>query len=407
MSFLHLNVANEWPFFDRHAIDIGAAGALRLAPATPASLAKRGVFVGGPFAAPDDRRDWYRVRVQAPLRPPGTHVQLFTFGADGGSAPFVDPAGDEPFADPAWVAAPRDQLDWLLPSASARQLWIGGVLRGDGVVTPEIEQIRVTLGRDTYLAHLPALYGRDDQARDFIERFLSLNESVLGGLEDAIGDLPFLFDAGASPDESPSWLRWLSSWLAFEPNEAWPTADFRRFLAEAFELYAWRGTPSGLRRYIKMYAGLEARIIEPGLETARWGLGETSSLGFTTRLAPGSPEGAVLDRTAVVDEAPLTSPSDDEAPLSAELAHTFCVEVYCGELTRPGALDDAKTIIDREKPAHTEYHLRVIEPRLRVGVQAQVGIDAIVGGMGGYKLGAPLGSGALPPAAQPCEHREE
>ena len=38
-----------------------------------------------------------------------------------------------------------------------------------------------------------------------------------------------------------------------------------------------------------------------------------------------------------------------------------------------------REVIDAEKPAHTDYHLCFVEPRLRVGFQARLGIDAIVG----------------------------
>ena len=37
-------------------------------------------------------------------------------------------------------------------------------------------------------------------------------------------------------------------------------------------------------------------------------------------------------------------------------------------------------IIEEEMPAHTTYHLCLIEPRLRVGYQARLGIDTIVAG---------------------------
>jgi hypothetical protein len=37
-------------------------------------------------------------------------------------------------------------------------------------------------------------------------------------------------------------------------------------------------------------------------------------------------------------------------------------------------------ILDVEKPAHTAYHLCPAAPRLRVGVQAVLGLDAIVAG---------------------------
>jgi hypothetical protein len=37
-------------------------------------------------------------------------------------------------------------------------------------------------------------------------------------------------------------------------------------------------------------------------------------------------------------------------------------------------------VIEREKPAHTMYHLCIVEPRMRVGFQARVGIDTVVAG---------------------------
>jgi hypothetical protein len=37
-------------------------------------------------------------------------------------------------------------------------------------------------------------------------------------------------------------------------------------------------------------------------------------------------------------------------------------------------------VIEREKPAHTVYHLCVIEPKMRVGFQARIGIDTVVAG---------------------------
>ena len=39
-----------------------------------------------------------------------------------------------------------------------------------------------------------------------------------------------------------------------------------------------------------------------------------------------------------------------------------------------------RAVIDAEKPAHTVYTLCVATPRARVGVQARIGIDAILAG---------------------------
>jgi phage tail-like protein len=406
---LHLNAANAWTAFQLDGLDVTADGTLQLS-LMGGQLGVRGAFLGGPFETPEARpTPWFRLEALADPLPSGAHLQLFTFTADGGTAPF-SPGTDDPFGDPGWAAAPRDALDLLIPNAPARSLWVGGLLRGDGSATPALRQLRVAFGRETYLRHLPAIYGADPAGRELTERLLALPASVLGGLERAIDDLPRLFDADAAPaGDPPSWLHWLAGWLAFAPSESWSEADTRRHVAGAFDLAGRRGTVDGLRRYLRVYAGVEAHIDEPGLRTTLWALGETSTLGLTTALAPAALQGAVLGTSATLDQSHLTRGDDLGAALFEDVAHRFCVAVYCAELRRPGVLDAVRAVIEREKPAHTTCHLRVIEPRLRVGVQARVGLDAIVGQaapavqVGGTRLG----HATLAADATPCEPGEE
>jgi phage tail-like protein len=411
-GFFHLNLANEWPKFellDSNLI-IAPDGALTLARTTGDVFATRGVFRGGPFSAMDRPTPWYQLQAYADSLPDGPHMQLFTLTTDEDDIGAFDAAADDPFPKAAgWHAGPRDGLDLVIPNPPARFLWIGGVLRGDGQAFPGLRQIRVDYGHDTYLSLLPAIYGKDASRRDFLQRFLSLHESVLGGLEGVIDDLPLLFDPSAAPHgEFPSWLSWLAGWLAFDLNETWSEAETRQNLAQAFQLYGQRGTVEGLRRYLKLNAGVEARIEEPGLQAALWSLGETSTLGFTTMLAPAQPQGAVVGTSATLGQSHLTRGDDFGAALFEDVAHRFCVQVYCAELTRPGALADVQAVIEREKPAHTTYHLCVIEPRMRVGVQARVGIDAIVAqGPPAAQTGMVLGMGRLAAEAEPCETEEE
>jgi len=81
----------------------------------------------------------------------------------------------------------------------------------------------------------------------------------------------------------------------------------------------------------------------------------------------------------------------------------FCVSVYCAELTSTGTLIRLRAVLDREKPAHTTYELCVIEPALRVGAQARVGIDAIVaGGAPAAETGLQLGAGVLAAHSDLC-----
>ena len=238
--------------------------------------------------------------------------------------------------------------------------------------------MRLDARRGTYLDHLPAIFGRPDTERQFLERFLALHESVLGGLEETIGDLPLLFDPACAPDEADSWLTWLSGWLAFERSEAWTRAQTRAHLSEAFALSGRRGTIDGLRRYLRIYAGVESRIEEASDPGRYWLLGKGSPLGFGTVLAPSPLQGAVLGSSATLDESHL-SPDDGSPALGDDDAHTFCVQVYPTPSAPRDALARARAVLEREKPAHNTYHLRMVEARLRVGVQARVGVDAIVG----------------------------
>jgi phage tail-like protein len=377
-GFIYLNAANQWPSFARHWIDITPDGSLSLAK-IGGVFVPRGIFRGGPFYTPDGATPWFRLLAEPANLPAGTHVQFFTFAGDLPDAPY-DPTADNPFSDPRWLPVTRDVLDLLVLNQDARKLWIGGVMRTEASDSPSLQQMRLEYGRDTYLNFLPTLYRTNGPQSEFLERFLALQQSTLSGLERSIADLPLLFDPWAAPDGNfPSWLGWLSGWLTFLLDENWTEPQMRKYLAEAFELHQERGTIEGLRRYLKLYGGVAAHIQEPALQTSLWSLGETSLLGFTTMLAPGSLQGAVLGTSATLDQSNLTEAVDFGAALFDDVAHRFCIQVYCAELNRPGALDAVRAVIAREKPAHTDCHVCVIEPRLLIGLQARIGIDSIVG----------------------------
>ncbi len=399
-GFIYLNQANDWPIPESDNL-AEVDGVLCLEDTN----FERGLFIAGPFEVSEHTTRWHRLRVEADPLPAGCHIQLCTLTIEDDNAPPWNPNAEQPFQEQSgWRVIPRNIFDALILNEPARYLWIGGVLRPGETESPRIHQIRVDYGRDGYLNHLPAIYSRDPVQADFLDRHLALDESVLGGLRDAIGDLPELFDALTAPSaDFPSWLSWLAGWQAFELSELWQEEDSRRYLGEAFELQGKRGTLEGLRRYLKLYAGVEARIEEPALHMHLWTLGETSTLGFTTMLAPAHLQGAVLGSTATLNESHLTQGDTLGQGLFEDLAHHFCVYVYCADLVRSDALDDVHAVLEREKPAHTTYDLCVVEPALRVGYQARVGIDAIVAeGPPSARLGLPLGAGVLAAEQPPC-----
>ena len=257
--------------------------------------------------------------------------------------------------------------------------------------------MRVEYDHETYLAALPAIY-RKRGCADFLRRFLSLVETFNEQNEYAISNLPALFDPCAAP---APYLPWLADWLAVDLEEDWSEAKVRRAIQTAFASYGLRGTPAGLRAALKEYAGVDAIIEEPLLHADLWALPApaptpcgtaqpggpvtwqdtgNSILGFTTMLAPAEAQGAVVGTTAVLDQSQLIEDTDYGAPLFADVAFQFSVLLYRGQLNCPATLPLVESVIANEKPAHTTCQVCVIDPHMRVGYQARVGIDAIVAG---------------------------
>lgn len=380
--------------------------------AADAGFVSSGRFRIGPFQTLAPALAWHRWRVESDPLPAGAHAQLYTFTSDT-PAPPPDGGDDDPFPAPGWAPQPRDGLDVLVlndavrsalaagppadPSGDAEgplvtaYFWLGGTFRGDGTASPAVRQMRLDFNPATTLRYLPALY-RDGAARRlFLDLWLGLLDGEPDRLRQAIDALPALFDPDAAP---PAWLPWLAGWLDFDLDEDWPTADTRRHIAGAFALAALRGTPEGLRRYLKIYAGVDARVEEPGQAASLFTLDADASLGFNTRLAPAHEQGAVLGRTATLGQSNLLAVEDVGAPLFDDVAFRFCVQVYAAQVVDPHALDLVHRVLDRERPAHAGYHLCVLGPRMRVGFQARVGIDTIVAGPPpALRLDGPTGLG--------------
>lgn len=404
-GYLHANAGGTWPLAVTDRLAVAADGGITLAVAAMVDgkpvYERVGLAVIGPFATVLPQMPWFGIEATKLDRPAPTRTQLFY--ATGASAPPASLTAARPFGDD-WQALPLGQTEGAVRLPPTQNLWIGVLLRGTGEETPRLAQVRVTYGRDTSAAYLPEIFRRDPVAQEFLERFLALGDGEYQAQERLLDLLPVLFDAQSAPaDGEPAWLDWLAGWLAAEPSPVWSADELRAFLAEAFTLYGMRGTIEGLRRMIKLYAGVEARIVEAGIGQAPWSLGRVSRLGFDTRLADAVPEGAVLGSTATLGQSTIGDWIPFGAPMFEQRAHRFCVEIWCAELTRPGARERVRAIVEREKPAHTVFEIRVIEPAMRIGIQSQIGVDAIVADAPAIAvLPAVLGTATVAAQPQDC-----
>ena len=370
-----------------------------------------GLAWGGPFVNPSEiSNPRHLLRVAAAL-PAASHLQLHVCEqASGAAPPAVDPGADRPFADPPWRSLATDAAETLFAGAPGDEVWVGMTLTGEGSTTPVVDQARLDFAHETLLQYLPAVYQRDRASAELLARWLTMFESELDRVQAGIDGLAPLFDPAAAP---PGWLAWLAGWLAVDLPAGHDDAWRREAIAHAFARDAWRGTVSGLHDALRDRAGLEAVIEEPIVQTSWWALSEddappaeaaVSVLGVDTVLAAGDPEGAVVGTSAVLDASYLAPQDRYATALFTDVAHQFTVRVYRGGGYSEEAVAAARALLDTERPAHTIYHLCVVEPRMRVGVQARLGVDAIVAGPEEPTMLDDAGAGGLvlegPPAGR-------
>lgn len=368
---------------------------------------------------------WHRIELALAALPAGTKLVVSTYtdrelrGLDDITNPALLPErlwetrhvilGR---ADPGQAATSADTETWsagvareelLVQSHPGQYLWLRLELFGDGYVTPRVQATRVHYPRDSYLKHLPAVYGADVESRWFLERFLALFKTEWDAIEARVASIERYFDPAAVPDGP--WLDYLAAqWLALPLEGSWSYAQKRRLLSMAPGLYQRRGTVEGLRSYIRAHlvnlTGIEQLLetrAEPGpqqfplllegfrrrncLMLGAAGLpGAAAPLGRQRSLWSPAVVGRLqLDSFAQEGQVRLISTGDPERDVFHEHAHRFQVVVPSAWVRTRAEEELLLRAIDAEKPVHAQYQLCLVEPRLRVGIQSTVGVDTILG----------------------------
>jgi len=222
--------------------------------------------------------------------------------------------------------APTDRDLTLESQAVVTAEWTGEVTD----LAKETVAIAV-FAKGQYLEYLPAIYRSDD----FLGRFLMLFESFWGPIERQIDNAPYYFDPDTAP---PDFLPWLASWLDLVFDDRWPEEKRRRLLRYVASLYRKRGTKAGLQEYLEIFCDGQVEITEHRAGNFRLGPG--------TRLGPGIALGTsnTPHMFTVVVRLPARSPSltGDEGDRETA-AYRRMIE----------------SIIEAEKPAHTDYTLQI------------------------------------------------
>jgi len=182
----------------------------------------------------------------------------------------------------------------------------------------------------SFLHYLPPVLwqGAGGQTQ-LLQRFLHIFEDIVAGIEKQVDDMPKLFDPWETKSE---FLPWLASWVALQLDPAWSERQARSLIRHIVSIYKQRGTLRGLQRYLQIYVGSNVTIEE---------------------LPPEEP---TIHQFRLIIDYPSYEPYD-----------------------RVRRAREIRSIVDREKPAHTYYELTINNPTMQIGVHSKIGVDTILG----------------------------
>lgn len=340
-----------------------------------------------------DHCHWHRFELDAKL-PTGTKLVVQALISNDGT---VAPAsGDGALAlKPADLAAwsswtlTGDDPDLLFPSGDAgtgRYLWLRVTFQSGGGVTPSLASAKVHYPRASYLQYLPAVYQEDDESRLFLERFLSIFQTELDGFDDLIDTTWLRLLDPRSADAK--FLPWLAGWLALTTDPTWDESTLRSMIKGAYASYRIRGTVAGLEGAVQAYGGVGWGKVLEHFRLRRWPtLSVAASLDGGTRLwSQNFYRRLSVGRFSQVGRFRLTGAPEPAVEALHWGANRFSVFFPADPHHVEEARQRVAAVVEREKPAHTQATLCPVFPRLRVGVQATVGVDSVVGGLSPLRL---------------------
>lgn len=109
--------------------------------------------------------------------------------------------------------------------------------------------------QSSYVHDLPVIF----HDSDFLGRYLLLFESIWEPLEQRQDDIAVYFDPRSCP---AAFLPWLCRWFGLPFDAHWPEGRVRDVLANAVNLYSWRGTRYGLEEIIKVCTGITVQVTQ-------------------------------------------------------------------------------------------------------------------------------------------------
>lgn len=99
----------------------------------------------------------------------------------------------------------------------------------------------------------------------FLARYLGIFEATLLPIDWSISNFDLFLDIATTPTE---FLSWWEIWFPLIMDSRWDALQRRKLLAEAVELFNWRGTKRSLLRIVELYTGRSVEIDDEASDLA-------------------------------------------------------------------------------------------------------------------------------------------
>lgn len=384
----------------------------------PAAYVTQATYVSAALDSEFYRCQWHRIILRGEI-PAGSRVRVATYTAEAELArDDIQNLGDVWETNQVATEMVKGEWDCLVRSGGGRFLWLRIEFRGNGRVTPRLDNIELEFPRISLRRYLPAVFGKEAVSADFTDRFLSLFDTTLRSIERNVDREARFFDPLSAPAErdpknGADFLSWLASWIGLILDRHWPEAKRRKFLKNAGRLYDLRGTREGLWRELLLFFQIEdgeccrpdqprdrceappancapAKPAECGwrppplilehFKLRRWLFLGVARLGDQAVLwGKRIVNRSQLDDTARTHRTQLLTAQDPLRDPFHVYAYKFSVFVPASFRASDTDRKALENILRNGRPAGTQAQLEYVEPRFRIGFQSMIGFDSVVG----------------------------
>ena len=348
----------------------------------------RGYYISKPIDSQTPDTRWHRLLLEGEFEK-GTQVEFLYYVSDklisDNEIKALDPdVWNKCVSEASSIQGNKKRDALFLEDIQGRYLCFKIILSGTETRSPVVRKITVFFPRVSYLDYLPAIYREDTLSKGLLERFLAIFESVFFDIDLKIEHIDRYFDAYGTP---PEFLSWLGSWLAFVVEEDWPEDKKRLFISKAVSLYKKRGTREGLEESIELLTGKKPFIVEifKGKSHCKDVTAEDcNEKNVQEHMIFFPPKEAVVN--VCHDEKTLNRFDKDGAIedvyqgkhlidiLYGTEMFGFCVIFEDSDID-PITISRVKRIIEEQKPAHTCYGLKVLQPWFYLDMHTYLGVN--------------------------------